>query len=69
MFHVQNLKIHGGSNRYFIKKKNNKIKINLSVNINRDKEIKYGEFQLINTMSIIQILNKITSNDNLKYNI
>ena len=42
VFHVQNLKIHGGSNRYFIKKKNNKIKINLSVNINRDKEIKYG---------------------------
>ncbi len=42
VFHVQNLKIHGGSNRYFIKKKNNKIKIDLSVNINRDKEIKYG---------------------------
>ncbi len=42
VFHVQNLKIHGGSNRYFIKKKDNKIKINSSVKINRDKEIKYG---------------------------
>jgi len=42
VFHIQNLKIHGGSNRYFIKKKNNKIKINSSVKINRDKEIKYG---------------------------
>jgi len=40
--HVQNLKIHGGSNRYFIKKNNNLAKINLSVKINRDKEIKYG---------------------------
>ena len=42
VFHIQNLKIHGGSNRYFIKKKNNKIKIDLSVKINRDKEIRYG---------------------------
>ncbi len=42
VFHIQNLKIHGGSNRYFIKKKNNKIKIDLSVKLNRDKEIRYG---------------------------
>ena len=42
IFNVQNLKIHGGSNRYFIKRKNNKIKVNLSVKINRKKEINYG---------------------------
>ncbi len=46
IFHVQNLKIHGGSNRYFIKKKNNKRKINLSVKINKEKEIKYGMHKL-----------------------
>ena len=42
IFNVQNLKIHGGSNRYFIKRKMNKIPINLSVIINRKKEINYG---------------------------
>jgi len=40
--HVQNLKIHGGSNRYFIKKNNLNPKINPSVKINRDNEVKYG---------------------------
>ena len=42
IFNVQNLKIHGGSNRYFIKRKTNKIPINLSVITNRKKEINYG---------------------------
>ncbi len=42
IFRVQNLKIHGGSNRYFIKKKINKRKISESVKINRNKEINYG---------------------------
>ncbi len=42
VFNVQNLKIHGGSNRYFIKKTKHPTKINPSVKINRDKEIKYG---------------------------
>ena len=42
IFHVENLKIHGGSNRYFIKKKNSKRQINLSVKIQRKKEISYG---------------------------
>ena len=42
IFHVENLKIHGGSNRYFIKKKNNKRQINLSVKTQRKKEISYG---------------------------
>ena len=42
IFKVQNLKIHGGSNRYFIKKKINKRKISESVKINRNKEINYG---------------------------
>jgi SAM-dependent methyltransferase len=45
--HVQNLNIHGGSNRYFIKKKNNNNKIHKSVKINRDNEIKYGLNKLI----------------------
>ena len=42
IFNVQNLKIHGGSNRYFIKRKINKIPINSSVKRNRKKEINYG---------------------------
>jgi methylation protein EvaC len=42
IFHVQNLSIHGGSNRYFIKKNHNKRKKETSVKINRNKEIKYG---------------------------
>ncbi len=42
VFYVQNLKIHGGSNRYFIKKKNSVIKIHKNVKINRDKEIRFG---------------------------
>ena len=42
IFHIQNLEIHGGSNRYFIKKKINKKKISLSVSLQRKKEINYG---------------------------
>ena len=42
IFHIQNLKIHGGSNRYFIKKILDKRKINTSVKVNKNKEIKYG---------------------------
>jgi methylation protein EvaC len=42
IFHIQNLQIHGGSNRYFIKKINNKRKIEKSVKINKKKEIQYG---------------------------
>ena len=42
IFHIQNLKIHGGSNRYFIKKIFDNRKINSSVKVNKNKEIKYG---------------------------
>jgi len=42
IFHIQNLKIHGGSNRYFIKKIFDNRKINASVKVNKNKEIKYG---------------------------
>ena len=42
IFHVQNLEIHGGSNRYFIKKKINKGQIFSSVNKQRKKELNYG---------------------------
>jgi len=34
-----------------------------------DKAINYGEFSLISTMSIVDILTKISSSSNLKYNI
>ncbi len=42
VYHIQKLNIHGGSNRYFIKKKSYKKKINVSVKDLRQKEIKYG---------------------------
>ena len=42
IFDVQSLSIHGGSNRYFIKKIYNKRKIEKSVKIIRNQEIKYG---------------------------
>ena len=42
IFHVQNLDIHGGSNRYFIKKKSGKKQILSSVKIQRNKEMNYG---------------------------
>ena len=42
IFHIQNLEIHGGSNRYFIKKRTNKKPIFSSVNNQRKKEINYG---------------------------
>ena len=42
IFNVENLKVHGGSNRYFIKKiNNNNIKIDKSVSKNYKKEIKF----------------------------
>ena len=43
IFNIENTKTHGGSNRYFIKKKlNNKFKINNSVNKEIYKELKFG---------------------------
>jgi methylation protein EvaC len=42
IFHVERLKTHGGSNRFFIKKTNNKRKIQNSVKILRKKELKFG---------------------------
>ena len=42
IYKIQNLDIHGGSNRYFIKKINNKIAIEKSVVNQQIKEIKYG---------------------------
>ena len=42
IFDIQNLKIHGGSNRYFIKKIISNRKISKNVKINRNKEINYG---------------------------
>jgi len=42
IFKIEKLKIHGGSNRYYIKKKTNKIKLHISVSHHKFKEIKYG---------------------------
>ena len=42
IFKIEKLKIHGGSNRYYIKKKKNKIKFHISVSHHKFKEIKYG---------------------------
>ena len=72
IFHVQNLTIHGGSNRYFIKKIFNKRKIEKSVLINKNREIKYGLEKLStykqfakrvisSKISLKKILNKIIS--------
>ena len=42
IFKIEELKIHGGSNRYFIKKIKNNIKLHKSVNFHKHKEEKYG---------------------------
>jgi len=42
IFKIEKLKIHGGSNRYYIKKNNNNIKLHKSVNYQKHKEEKYG---------------------------
>ncbi len=42
IFKVENLDIHGGSNRYFIKKKKSKRKVESSVKTQKSKELKYG---------------------------
>lgn len=42
IFKIEKLSIHGGSNRYFIKKKNNNIRIDKSYNYHLNKEIKFG---------------------------
>jgi methylation protein EvaC len=42
IFKIETLEVHGGSNRYFIKKDNNKRKIDLSVKKNEVLENKYG---------------------------
>jgi methylation protein EvaC len=42
IFKIEELKIHGGSNRYFIKKIKNNIKLHKSVNFHKNKEEKYG---------------------------
>jgi SAM-dependent methyltransferase len=42
VYKIEEITIHGGSNRYFIKKKSNKINIDESVNKYEKKEKKYG---------------------------
>ena len=42
IFKVENLDIHGGSIRYFIKKKKSKRKVESSVKTQKNKELKYG---------------------------
>jgi len=42
IYKIENLDIHGGSNRYFIKRRSNKIKVENSVIKQKKQEIKYG---------------------------
>ena len=42
IFKIEELKIHGGSNRYFIKKIKNNIKLHKSIKFHKNKEEKYG---------------------------
>ena len=42
IFKIENLSIHGGSNRYYIKKKNSLRKIEKTVKLNEKKEINFG---------------------------
>ena len=42
IFKIEELKIHGGSNRYYIKKIKNRIKLHKSINHHKYKEEKYG---------------------------
>ena len=42
IFKIEELKIHGGSNRYFIKKIKNKIKLHKSIEYHKNKEEIYG---------------------------
>ncbi len=47
IFRIEKLKIHGGSNRYFIKKKEGKKKIQKSVDIHKKEEVKFGINKII----------------------
>ena len=59
IFKIQNLNVHGGSTRYYIKKKNSKIKIEKSVEIQKKNEIKFG----INKLSTYKFFAKrVTKN-------
>ncbi len=65
IFKIENTKTHGGSNRYYIKKKNNnKFKINKSVKSEISKELKFG----LNKLSTYKKFEKnvIKSKDKLK---
>lgn len=59
IFNIQNLKVHGGSLRLFIKKmKNNDIEINKSLNKNLINEEKYGIYNFKTYMSLQKNLNQ-----------
>ena len=75
IFHIKNLTTHGGSLRYYIKKKNNK-KLNISRSVHKQisKEIKYGlhKFKTYTKFStnvqkskknLLKILNKLKKNN------
>ncbi len=65
IFDIDNLKTHGGSNRYYIKKRLNKLyKISKSVSKNLDKEKKYG----LNKFITYKIFSKKVQNSKKKLN-
>ena len=61
IFKIEELKIHGGSNRYFIKKIKNNIKLHKSVNFHKNKEEKYG---LKNLKTYIDFAKRVKSSKN-----
>ena len=65
IFKIEELKIHGGSNRYFIKKIKNNIKLHKSVNFHKNKEEKYG---LKNLKTYIDFAKRVKSSKNIKKN-
>ena len=66
IFKIDKLSIHGGSNRYFIKKISNKRKINKSTNIHKKNEINYG-LKNINTYK--KFANRVKKSKNQLINI
>ncbi len=72
IFKIQNLNVHGGSTRYYIRRKSSKFKIEKSVKIQLNKEIKYGlnkiktyrsfaKRVMINKKKLIKIFNNLKS--------
>ena len=58
IYDVENLKIHGGSNRYYIKKRNKNLKISKRFKKNLAKELKFGLNKLSSYIKFSQKINE-----------